>query len=76
MSTSGAEISTREIYDEVRSISTKLDHLSTRFDAVVKDQDDHERRIRILERRLWLATGASAVLAGGAVQVINAVVGG
>lgn len=58
------------------TVGERLVRIETKLDGLLSQRDDHERRIRILERRLWLATGASAVLAGGAVQVINAVVGG
>lgn len=42
--------------------------------------DDHETRLRTMERRTWMVSGGSAVLAaaltGGVVQGLNAVVGG
>lgn len=72
----GAEVTIREIYDKVQEISTKMDVLATRFHAGEQKTEDHESRIRALERRVWVATGSSAMLAGGVVHVIQAIAGG
>ena len=45
-----------EVRDEVRGSTQKLEDL-------VDDSADHERRIRLLEMKVWLATGLAA--AGG-----------
>lgn len=49
-----------ETRDAVLNLSTKLDHLTD-------DSQDHESRIRTLERTVWKWAGAAAVLgsAGG-----------
>lgn len=52
----------REVLDRLVRIETKLDAQLTR-------SDDHETRLRRLERALWLATGAAAA-AGGVVGSI------
>jgi hypothetical protein len=72
----GAEVTIREIYDKVQEISTKMDVLATRFHAGEQKAEDHESRIRALERRVWVATGSSAMLAWGVVHVIQVIVGG
>ena len=48
----------REVLDRLVSIETKLDISISRV-------DDHETRIRRLERAVWIAAGAAA--AGGGV---------
>lgn len=48
----------REVLDRLVSIETKLDISISRV-------DDHEARIRRLERAVWIAAGAAA--AGGGV---------
>lgn len=50
-------------------IEVKLDGLIHRLDATVGPTGpiaDHETRLRVLERKIWTAAGAAAVLAGGA----------
>lgn len=55
-----AEITLREVYDLVVEVKDSV--------AVVpahgKTLDDHETRIRSLERKVWLAAGAAAVIGG------------
>ncbi len=41
-----------------------LTRMETKLDAVLGGHDDHEGRIRSLERKLWLASGAAAVAGG------------
>lgn len=48
----------REVLDRLISIELKLD-------AVINRGDDHETRIRRLERAVWIAAGAA--MAGGGV---------
>ena len=73
--TPNAEISLREVYDLVLSISQRLgsipedmhDHearirvLESRIDNTIPVAD-HETRVRSLERKVWGFAGAAAVL--------------
>lgn len=47
----------------------RLTRIETKLDTAIGRVDDHESRIRRLERALWPATGAAAT-AGGAVGSI------
>ncbi|QWY81843.1 membrane protein [Microbacterium phage Honk] len=41
-----------------------LTRVEVKLDAVLTRGDDHETRIRSLERKVWLAAGAAAVMGG------------
>lgn len=58
-----AIITVREVYDLVLQVKEKLDGQDVA--AMQKDIEDHEQRIRGLERFVWGAAGIGAV--GGAV---------
>lgn len=47
-------------FERLVRVETKLDQL---LDRIIPAQEDHETRIRKLERMIWVATGAA--LAGG-----------
>lgn len=48
-----------EVRDDVRDVKAKVDELAN-------DSHDHEQRIRVLETRVWKASGMAAVIASGA----------
>ncbi|MGN8245301.1 hypothetical protein ACTHAM_002420 [Cellulomonas soli] len=50
-----AIITLREVYDAVQELKGDVAGVPTRI-------DDHERRIRALEQRVWQAAGAAAAL--------------
>lgn len=59
----------REVLDRLISIETKLD-------SVIRRGDDHESRLRRLERALWLATGAAAAGGGLVGSIAQRIMGG
>jgi hypothetical protein len=59
----------REVLDRLVRIETKLDAQLTR-------SDDHEGRLRRLERALWLVTGAAAAGGGAIGALAQRVMGG
>lgn len=48
-----AQIGAQQIYDLALATSVKVDVLLTQHSELVKDNADHEQRIRALERRQW-----------------------
>lgn len=51
--------------DELRDL---LIEIRTKVDVVIKNQTDHEERVRALERTKWLAIGFAAAAGGLAGQ--------
>jgi hypothetical protein len=54
-------IGAREIYDELKTVGVKVDHVSSQLDGVVADVADHETRLRALERSRWPLPSLAAV---------------
>ncbi|MEV1199471.1 hypothetical protein [Microbispora rosea] len=69
-------IGAREIYDELKTVGSKLDRLDGKVDGTVAEVADHETRIRKLERVVWIAAGAAAAGGGVVGAVIRQAVGG
>jgi short-subunit dehydrogenase involved in D-alanine esterification of teichoic acids len=63
----GVVITIDRVYTELRAVHDEVRDMR----GEVKDIADHEHRLRLLERKVWIAAGVSAGLAGGLVQVIN-----
>jgi hypothetical protein len=61
---SSARITVREVYDAVISLRNDLQHTPRMV-------DDHEERIRDLERKVWGAAGIATVLGVVISQVIT-----
>lgn len=59
----------REVLDRLVRIETKLDSQLTR-------SEDHEGRIRRLERAVWVASGAAATAGGVVGSIAQQVMGG
>jgi hypothetical protein len=59
----GVQIGAREIYDELKTVGVKVDHVSSQLDGVVADVADHENRLRSLERNRWPLPSLAAVVA-------------
>lgn len=57
-----------ELIKQVERLNEKL---PTHIDWVEKELRDHEYRIRALERKLWLAAGAAAVIGGFGSQLMS-----
>ncbi|MFC4063053.1 hypothetical protein ACFOWE_32645 [Planomonospora corallina] len=73
-------IGVRELYEELKTVggkvhrqTAKLDHIDAKVVSVVEDVDDHEARIRALERARWpLPSLAALVSLAGLVFAILA----
>lgn len=62
-----ARITLSKVYDELRALSNTVtaltERLPTHVEATETKLKDHERRIRTLETRMWLAVGAFGLIA-------------
>lgn len=65
-----AVITVTDLYLELREMHAAI----TRVESTLKDSanriEDHETRIRSLERRTWLFAGAAAVIGGSASKIL------
>ncbi|MCE7008726.1 hypothetical protein LWC34_38835 [Kibdelosporangium philippinense] len=61
------------VTDRLTRIETKLDLALTQHR---EELNDHETRIRKLERALWIAAGFAATAGGGVGAVISQIMGG
>ncbi|HEX4816711.1 MAG TPA: hypothetical protein VFV66_28550 [Nonomuraea sp.] len=57
-------------------IIERLARIETKLDNAIGRADDHETRIRRLERALWLVTGAAAAVGGALGSIVQQVLGG
>lgn len=72
------EIGLKEIYDQLVSLNTKVEVMSGDMKDLVKQAEDHEARLRALERNRWplhLLT-ALVALAAFLASVFNIKIGG
>ena len=53
-----------EVRQLLASIDNKLDVVSLTMSHATKSVDDHENRIRLIEKNMWRAVGAAAFLSG------------
>jgi len=68
--TSGeSEIASHEVLERLTRIEVKLD-------TAINRTDDHESRLRRLERAVWVATGAAAIAGGAIGEVLRQALGG
>lgn len=67
MNESTTEITLREVYDAVIELKYELAHTP-------KQVDDHEKRIRSLERLIWSLSGIASLLGAALSQLINALI--
>jgi len=58
-----------ELIKQVERLNEKI---PTHVDWVERNMKDHEIRIRALERRMWIFSGASAVVGAVASAIYNA----
>lgn len=68
---SGIVISFADMYGEIQKIARSqaeqggtLKEINTKLDQVVSATEDHESRIRTLEKKVWGASGAAGLLGG------------
>lgn len=64
MAPEGTEITLREVYDIVQELKYELAHIP-------RIADDHEKRIRNLERLIWSLSGLATLLGAGLSQLIT-----
>jgi hypothetical protein len=57
-------VTLRDVYDVASDVKTTVIRMEGQVGSLLADRDDHEVRIRALEKRVWTAAGIA--LAGGA----------
>jgi hypothetical protein len=60
---------------DLNAVEILLARLETKLDLVLARSDDHESRIRILERKVWQAAGVATVLSGSAAASLSQLLG-
>lgn len=61
--TTGVKVSMRDIYAEVQRQGKLLERIANSLPDSEQQIEDHEKRIRRLEQRMWQAIGAFGFLA-------------
>lgn len=72
----GAVITLETMYRELQEVHRALDRLVGIVEPLARASDDHERRIRSLERTKWMVAGAAAALGGGLGSAVTTLFGG
>lgn len=52
-----------KLIETLTRIETKLDHLTNTYSAHLADHQDHETRLRALEKKVWTLPTAATLLA-------------
>lgn len=65
----GVVITSREIYDAVVRLTGRVDVLIAQSEEVRHDLQDHENRLRTLERARWPLPALSVLIALGSLSV-------
>lgn len=60
-------IGAREIYDAVMNVSATVNRLASQHDDLARDLQDHEVRLRVLERSRWPLPALSILVSIAAV---------
>ena len=60
-----ATVTGPDLLRRLDDLTAIVSRLAAKFDAIPDKIDDHEGRIRGLERRLWIASGAAATVGTG-----------
>lgn len=68
-------ITTREIYDELKGIREDLKGITAIVPSHSEQLDDHETRMRSLEKAKYWIAGMSAALGAGAVEALSRIPG-
>jgi chaperonin cofactor prefoldin len=61
-----------ELIKQVERLNEKI---PTHIDWVERNMKDHEMRIRNLERKIWIAAGAAAVIGGFGSSIWGMIIG-
>lgn len=59
----GLRITLRDVYREQQEMKSLLEKLANGLPDTEEKIDDHEKRIRALERRVWQAVGGFGIIA-------------
>lgn len=63
------------VHVTLESIYLKLLDMDKKLDPLPAQAQDHETRLRALERNLWLAVGAASIGGGALGQIIPGLIG-
>ncbi|MCO1575038.1 hypothetical protein M8C13_04595 [Crossiella sp. SN42] len=66
----------REMHNETKEVRSELGALRTELRAELRPVNDHESRIRSLERKVWIASGLAAGAGAGLTKILSTVLGG
>lgn len=62
--------------DETESVAVILARMEVKLDHALTQTGDHEARIRVLEKKVWAASGLAALLGGGGAAFVSNLLGG
>lgn len=71
-----AVITPTELYKEMQATHQSVTELRGEVKEIAKVLPDHESRIRVLERKVWVAAGVAAGAAAGLTKALSTVLGG
>lgn len=60
---------------DLNAVEILLARLETKLDLALTRGDDHESRIRVLERKVWQAAGVATVVSGSAAAGLASILG-
>ena len=61
---------------DTNSPGAVLARIETKLDKALDDLKDHESRLRVLEKKIWLASGFVGVVSGGGAAWLSQILGG
>lgn len=70
--TPGVVVTLTQIYDQILEMRGDVTDIKTKLENLTSKTDDHESRIRSLERRVWAAGGAGGAIGGFLTYLISA----
>lgn len=53
------------------SVAARLARIETKLDQLLRTRDDHEIRLRRIERWGWLVAGAAGAASGQAIRILG-----
>ncbi|WP_192827112.1 hypothetical protein [Actinopolyspora erythraea] len=59
----GAVVTLDDMYQQIKALRSDVDKLAFKIDCLSQEKQDHGRRIRNLEVKVWPAIGAVGLLA-------------
>ena len=67
----GVVVTLTQIYDQILEMRSDVTDIKTKLETLTSKTDDHESRIRSLERQVWAAGGAGGALGGFLTYLIS-----